>query len=133
MGGVLLARLGNVDYKPLLLFAMIILLGFSLIFFSITPIYLISLVILFGVGVGFSNVISLMTTIFQLSTPPEFRGRLMGFLLVGAAFSYLGSYPIGLVADYYGWSLSIGGSALFMILISGAIRLFVPVLRDFKL
>jgi len=132
-GGILLARLGNVEYKSLLLFAMILLFGFSLILFSITPIYLISLVILFGVGVGFSNVISLMTTIFQLSTPPEFRGRLMGFLLVGAAFSYLGSYPIGLVADYYGWSLSIGGSALFMILISGAIRLFVPVLRDFKL
>ena len=81
VGGVLLARLGNVDYKPLLLFAMIILLGFSLIFFSITPIYLISLVILFGVGVGFSNVISLMTTRFQLSTPPEYRGRLMGGVL----------------------------------------------------
>ena len=73
VGSLTLASLGNVSYKNFLLLGMIILFGVSLFIFAWSPWYIVSLGILFFVGMGFTGFTSMATTILQLSTPPELR------------------------------------------------------------
>ena len=125
VGNVFLASLGNVRRKNWMLLGMIVLFGISLFLFANSPIYIVSLVLLFFTGVGFTGFISVGTTILQLSTPAELRGRMMSLWLVGAAMHYIGALPLGAVGEYWGWPVSLGGGALVML----AFVLWLGILR----
>ena len=128
-GNIYLASLGNTKNKNWLLLGMIILFGVSLFFFALSPIYIVSLVLLFFTGVGFTGFISMGTAILQISTPPELRGRMMSLWLIGAAVHYIGAWPLGTVGEYYGWPMSLGGGALLMLGLVMWLGIFRPTLR----
>ena len=131
-GNVFLASLGNARYKNWLLLGMIILFGVMLFLFALTPIYLVSLVLLFFTGVGFTGFISMGTTVLQLSTPPELRGRMMSLWLVGAAVHYIGALPLGAVGEHWGWPISLGGGALIMLSFVLWLGILRPTLRQLR-
>ena len=131
-GNIYLASLGNTKNKNWLLLGMIILFGVSLFFFALSPIYLVSLVLLFFTGVGFTGFISMGTAILQISTPPELRGRMMSLWLIGAAVHYIGAWPLGTVGEYYGWPMSLGGGALLMLGLVMWLGVFRPTLRRLR-
>ena len=131
-GNIYLASLGNTKNKNWLLLGMIILFGISLFFFALSPIYLISLVLLFFTGVGFTGFISMGTAILQISTPPELRGRMMSLWLIGAAVHYIGAWPLGTVGEYWGWPMSLGGGALLMLGLVMWLGVFRPTLRQLR-
>ena len=131
-GNIYLASLGNTKNKNWLLLGMIILFGVSLFFFALSPIYLISLVLLFFTGVGFTGFISMGTAILQISTPPELRGRMMSLWLIGAAVHYIGAWPLGTVGEYWGWPMSLGGGALLMLGLVMWLGVFRPTLRQLR-
>ena len=132
VGNIYLASLGNTKNKNWLLLGMIILFGVSLFFFALSPIYLVSLVLLFFTGVGFTGFISMGTAILQISTPPELRGRMMSLWLIGAAVHYIGAWPLGTVGEYYGWPMSLGGGALLMLGLVMWLGVFRPTLRRLR-
>ena len=131
-GNIYLASLGNTKNKNWLLLGMIILFGVSLFFFALSPIYIVSLVLLFFTGVGFTGFISMGTAILQISTPPELRGRMMSLWLIGAAVHYIGAWPLGTVGEYYGWPMSLGGGALLMLGLVMWLGIFRPTLRRLR-
>ena len=131
-GNVFLASLGNTRHKNWLLLGMIILFGVMLFLFALTPIYLVSLVLLFFTGVGFTGFISMGTTVLQLSTPPELRGRMMSLWLVGAAVHYIGALPLGAVGEHWGWPISLGGGALIMLSLVLWLGILRPTLRQLR-
>ena len=131
-GNIYLASLGNTKNKNWLLLGMIILFGVSLFFFALSPIYIVSLVLLFFTGVGFTGFISMGTAILQISTPPELRGRMMSLWLIGAAVHYIGAWPLGTVGEYYGWPMSLGGGALLMLGLVMWLGIFSPTLRRLR-
>lgn len=131
-GNMFLASLGNTSYKNWLLLGMIILFGFTLFLFALTPVYALSLVLLFFTGVGFTGFISMGTTVLQLSTPPELRGRMMSLWLIGAALHYIGAWPLGAVGEYMGWAVSLGGGALIMLAFVLWLGILRPTLRQLK-
>ena len=131
-GNVFLASLGNTRHKNWLLMGMIILFGVTLFLFALTPIYLVSLVLLFFTGVGFTGFISMGTTVLQLSTPPELRGRMMSLWLVGAAVHYIGALPLGAVGEHWGWPISLGGGALIMLAFVLWLGILRPTLRQLR-
>ena len=131
-GNIYLASLGNTKNKNWLLLGMIILFGVSLFFFALSPIYIVSLVLLFFTGVGFTGFISMGTAILQISTPPELRGRMMSLWLIGAAVHYIGAWPLGTVGEYYGWPMSLGGGALLMLGLVMWLGVFRPTLRRLR-
>ena len=131
-GNVFLASLGNTRHKNWLLLGMIILFGVMLFLFALTPIYLVSLVLLFFTGVGFTGFISMGTTVLQLSTPPELRGRMMSLWLVGAAVHYIGALPLGAVGEHWGWPISLGGGALIMLAFVLWLGILRPTLRQLR-
>ena len=131
-GNVFLASLGNASYKNWLLLGMIILFGVTLFLFALTSVYALSLVLLFFTGVGFTGFISMGTTVLQLSTPPELRGRMMSLWLIGAALHYIGAWPLGAVGEYMGWAVSLGGGALIMLLFVLWLGILRPTLRRLR-
>ena len=132
IGNVFLASLGNARHKNWLLLGMIILFGVTLFLFALTPIYLVSLVLLFFTGVGFTGFISMGTTVLQLSTPPELRGRMMSLWLIGAAVHYIGALPLGAVGEHWGWPISLGGGALIMLSFVLWLGIVRPTLRQLR-
>ncbi len=131
-GNIFLASLGNTQRKNWLLLGMIILFGITLFLFAMSPIYIVSLVILFFTGVGFTGFISMGTTVLQITTPPELRGRMMSLWLIGAAVHYIGAWPLGTVGEYYGWPMSLGGGALIMLAFVLWLGIFRPTLRRLR-
>ena len=67
-------------------------------------------VLLVGV-VAIGWVWPLATTIMQLSSPAELRGRVMGVLHLVPGFHFLGAWPLTLAAAGLGWPLAITGAA----------------------
>ncbi len=128
-GSMFIALLGNTRYKNHLLLWMITLFGITLFAFAWSPIYIASLALLFIVGVGFTGFIAVGTSIVQLTTPVELRGRMMGLWLIGAAMHYIGALPLGVVADYYGWPMSIALGALAMMAFVLWLGVLSPTLR----
>ena len=53
----------------------------------------------------------LATTILQLASPAEIRGRVMGVLHFTPGFHYLGALPLAAAAGWVGWPAAIGISA----------------------
>ena len=131
-GNIYLASLGNARHKNWLLLGMIILFGVSLFFFALTPIYILSLILLFFTGVGFTGFISMGTTVLQMTTPPELRGRMMSLWLIGAAMHYIGAWPLGTVGEYWGWPMSLGGGALAMLAFVLVLGILRPTLRQLR-
>ena len=67
----------------------------------------------------------LATTIMQLSSQPEVRGRVMGVLHLTPGFHFLGAWPLTLAAAGVGWPLAITGAAgicLTITLLYGLVR-----------
>ena len=129
-GNMFIASLGNIENKSRLLIAMIILFGISLFLFAWSPIYILSLAVLFFTGVGFTGFISVGTSILQLTTPAPLLGRMMGMWLIGAAVHYIGALPLGVVADYYSWPFSLALGALAMLACVLWLGIMRPTLRE---
>ena len=60
----------------------------------------------------------LTTTITQLSTPVELRGRVMGVLHLVPGLHFLGAWPLTLAAAGVGWPLAITGAAGVTLLVA---------------
>lgn len=133
VGSMYMASLGNTRHKGALLVGMIVLFGSMLFLFSLSPIYIVSFIILFFAGIGFTGFISMGTTIFQLSTPQELRGRMMSQWLVGAATQFVGAYPMSLAAEYFGWTVAIGGNAVIMLAVVFYLGIYRPTFRNLRL
>ena len=69
----------------------------------------VSLLLVGVVAIGW--VWPLATTIMQLFSPPEVRGRVMGVLHFVPGFHYLGAWPLTIAAAGIGWPLAITGAA----------------------
>ena len=60
----------------------------------------------------------LSTTILQLASPAEVRGRVMGVLHFTPGFHYLGALPLAAAAGWIGWPLSITIAAAICLLVT---------------
>jgi hypothetical protein len=69
------------------------------------------------------------TTLLQLTTPAELRGRIMSIWLMSAALHYAGALPLGVVAELYGWPVAIAGGALLMLTVVMWLGVLRPTLR----
>jgi MFS family permease len=71
--------------------------------FALSPVYLLSLAMLIGVGWTMISINATINTLIQTSVPDELRGRVNGvyaFLFIGMA--PLGNLQAGLLADHFG-------------------------------
>ena len=76
-----------------------------------------TLFLILGV-VSLGTVWPLSTTILQIASPAEVRGRVMGILHFTPGFHYLGAWPLSLVAAASGWPLAMTIAAGLMLLMT---------------
>ena len=74
-------------------------------------------VLLVGV-VAIGWVWPLTTTITQLASPPELRGRVMGVIHLVPGLHFLGAWPLTVAAAGIGWPLAITGAAGVCLLVT---------------
>ena len=60
----------------------------------------------------------LATTILQLASPPEVRGRVMGVLHFTPGFHYLGALPLAAASGVIGWPVAISAAAGLCLLVT---------------
>ena len=126
-GTVLLASLGNIGYKNRVFLICMSLFGISLFLLGWSPLFGLSWVVLFFIGLG--DIVPMGTTVLQLSVPSELQGRVMSIWYVSAAFMFIGSYPMTLVADNLGWTVAFSGGAAIYLAIAFILGIVRPTLR----
>jgi len=123
LGALFLARAGDFKRKGVFLIIASIIFSVSLILFSLSKSYALSLIALAFVGSSSVAAIALINTILQIKVPDEFRGRVMSvFILTFFGFMPFGNLIAGTLAHLFGVSFTIMLSgivcALFFILIN---------------
>ncbi|MGE3594226.1 MAG: MFS transporter, partial [Dehalococcoidia bacterium] len=124
VGGILLARWGDVRDKRRLFQACFILFFGALFLFSLSPIYGLSLALLVLVGIGSMSNINVGTVMLQIGTPRELQSRTMSLWTWGISLSFLGALPIGALAEVYGAPVVMAGSALIGLLCGALLMLW---------
>jgi MFS family permease len=92
--------------------------------FSQSPLYLLSLVTLIGVGWTMIAVNATINTVVQTNVPDELRGRVNGvfaFLFVGMA--PLGNLQAGLIADHFGAPMALLVGAITCLAVTAVVLL----------
>jgi len=121
VGTLTIATIGNVERKGLLLFCALAALGTSLFFFAQSHSFLLSLALLVLVGGFQMTYMATNQTLLQMTSPDEFRGRIMGLYMLNQGLLPLGSLFAGALADATSAPFAVsvmGGSVLVLSLIA---------------
>ncbi len=129
-GALALARLGDFKYKGRLLSASVFSFSLSLILFSLSRNFLLSLFSLVFIGCSSVIAIALVNTLLQVNVPDELRGRVMSlFMITFAGIMPFGSLLSGGLAQGMGVSIALFLCGLICLLLFALINLFFPGLR----
>jgi MFS family permease len=99
IGTLTLASIGNVRRKGLVVLGAIFMLGASLIAFSLSRSFELSLVLLVVTGAAQMVYLTTNQTVLQLLIPDEMRGRVMGIYMLNQGLVPFGSLLAGALAD----------------------------------
>ena len=132
IGSMLLPFIGRVHvYRSLLV--CLVLFTFILTLFAWSSWFWVSWILVLLIGVlSIGMVWPLATTMIQLESSPELRGRVMGILSFTPGFHFLGAYPLALAAGQWGWGAAITGAAGISLVVTvwfALVRSGAPKLR----
>ena len=129
-GSAILAAFRNLRYIGKLLIGAVIMWHVSILVFSASQSFYLSMAILFVMGIFFSATQVFMLIVILRTTKPEFRGRIIGLRVLAIyAFSF-GSVAAGSMAELWGapWAANIVGlTGIGLVL---ALVAFTPKLRQ---
>jgi MFS family permease len=117
LGTMTIASVSEIRHKGFIIFGALIGLGASLVLFSMSHWFAVSLVLLLFTG-GFQMVyMSANQTLIQTTTPDEYRGRVMGIYMLNQGLLPFGSLVAGAIADVWSAPLAVllmGGSVVVL-------------------
>jgi MFS family permease len=106
-----------------------VIMGLALVGFAFSKWWLISILVVIFVGLGQSAHRTTGNSLAQNYTAPEYRGRVMSFMMMGIGFSSLGTFFAGIMAEAIGIQWAIGGLAVILVAASIALLTFTARLR----
>lgn len=133
IGALILARLGDFAYKGRLLIVSTLVFSVSLLLFSLSKIYLWSIITLIFIGGSSVTAIALINTILQIQVPDIFRGRVMSvFMLTFAGFMPFGNLIAGALSQSFGVSFVVMISGIICTIFFIIINLVYPDIRNLR-
>ncbi|MDP6605439.1 MAG: MFS transporter, partial [Dehalococcoidia bacterium] len=105
-------------------------LGISLIAFSASTWFWVTAAIMVVVGVGDAGRQSLSMVLVQAYVQDAYRGRVMAVYMMQRSFATFGTFFVGIAASFVGAQAAIGAIAVVLLVLSGALLLFAPRLRN---
>ncbi len=131
IGALALARLGDFKYKGKLLIWSVFSFACSLIVFSFSRGYLVSIVSLICIGCSSVTAIALINTLIQIKVPDEFRGRVMSlFMITFAGIVPFGNLISGTLAQSWGVSAALFFCGLACLVLFSLINFLFPGLKE---
>ena len=109
-----------------------IIMGLALMGFAFSTWWLVSVFVVIFVGLGQTGHRASGNSLAQNYTEPEYRGRVMSFMMMGLGFSSLGTFVAGVLAEAIGIEWAIGGLALLLVASSVSLLVFTPRLRELE-
>ncbi len=109
-----------------------VLMGLALVVFAFSRWWLVSVLIVIFIGLGQTGHRTTGNALAQNYTAPEYRGRVMSFMMMGLGFSSLGTFFAGILAESIGIQWAIGGLAVLLVVASGALLTLTPRLRKLE-
>jgi MFS family permease len=106
-----------------------IVMGLALVAFAFSELWLLSVVVVIFIGLGQSTHRTTGNSLAQNYTEPEYRGRIMSFMMMGLGFSSLGTFFAGILSEVIGIQWAIGGLAVILAVMSAALLTLTPRLR----
>jgi len=133
IGALILARLGDFKYKGKLLLVSSFVFSFSLILFSLSKGYLLSIIVLIFTGGSSVIAVALINTILQTKVSDEFRGRVMSvFMLTFAGMMPFGNLISGSLAGTMGVSFAVLASGITCLAFFVIINIKYPEIRNIE-
>jgi len=128
-GAIVLSFLGDFRRKGLLVLAATLLYGLSLVVFSQSNLFALSLVLITGVGMAAAMFDAMQWILLQANVPDRFRGRAIGGWVFTIGFGWIGHLMLGAAAQQIGvqWTLAASGS--LVLVVGFAACAFSPRLR----
>lgn len=132
-GALMLAALGDFKYKGRVLCASSIVFSFSLVLFSLSRIYALSLFSLMLVGASSVTAISLINTLLQHMVSDAMRGRVMSvFMFTFAGIMPFGNLFAGSIAHIIGVSQTVMLNGIICTLFFTIINIAYPQVRKLR-
>jgi MFS family permease len=101
----------------------------SLLAFSFSPWYFLSLALVIPLGLGQAGRMALSNALVQANTDDEHRGQVMGVYMMGFGVTNLGIFVIAILAGLIGVQWAIGFSAAVLLVVSLYYMFNVPSIR----
>jgi len=131
LAALLLARLGDFNYKGKFLILSSLVFSVSLILFSLSKVYIFSLIALMFVGGSSVSAIALINTLLQSKVPDAFRGRVMGvFMLTFAGIMPFGNLISGWLAHALGVCTTVMISGIICFVFFIIINIIYPEIKN---
>jgi len=97
--------------------------------FSISPWFLLAVVLIFFANIAVSIFGTLNNTAIQLVIPDHVRGRVSSFLMMSFSLPLLGALPVSAAAQYFGAPIAVGVSSILAVI---AVIVFYATSRDLR-
>lgn len=111
LGSLIIASMPQGAPRGKIMLFLSIAFGAALVLFSQSQNFMLSLILLLGVGLAGTSYISLNNTLLQTMADAELRGRVLGIYIMTWALMPLGALPISAIAEVIGTpiAIAIGG------------------------
>lgn len=128
-GALILASLGNVLPRGLIMLSALVGFGAFLIMFSYSPWPALSVFLLMGVGAMQVTYNASNNTLLQLGVPDEYRGRVLSTLFINRGLVPLGTALVGTMAALFGVRLAVASMAAIIVLLGITALAKAPSIR----
>ena len=129
IGSVFVAAIGGTRRKSLVLLSAGVFQGMMLFLLAGAPALQLAALAAGLVGFGNAIYVTINSTMFQLNSPPEMRGRVTSLYLLGQALQPIGVAPLSVLADSVGIQIAVAGAGGILICFMIGISLGFPNFR----
>lgn len=130
LGSMVVASWGDRKSKGILMYLEVTLCCVGLIVMAWTPWFWAGCILVAMVGsTSIGGFWPVSSSLMQLTTAPELRGRMMSMMQMAPVFHFLGAWPLTWLAQLYGWSAAITSGAMVLLVVSVAGWLYRPMVR----
>ena len=101
----------------------------AVLMFALSPVFGLSLIFLFVVGLFFSAFVTMQPTLMLLGSPPEMRGRAMGVMMIAIGAGPIGFALIGATVEAWGAPTAVAANSVIGFTLLAGIVLMFPGIR----
>ena len=103
--------------------------GISIIVFTFSKSYVMSLVVMTFTGLGQAGRMTLANSLVQSHTEDAYLGRVMSLLVMQMGITGVGVFIVSIIAQFAGAQIAVAGTAGLLVLITMYYYFFTPVVR----